>query len=168
MNLLNHIVLFIALVPIAFAEAAESQRPSQGVAVVDFDQLESWLHKETDSVYVINFWATWCAPCIREIPDFEQLHETYASHKVKVLLVSLDNPNRLQSHVEPLLDRLNVSSHVILLDDPYANRWIPRVSDEWSGAIPATVIYNKDSKTFYEREFKFAELEAIIVPLIKP
>jgi thiol-disulfide isomerase/thioredoxin len=136
------------------------------VTSLDFDQFEPWLHRQTDTVYVVNFWATWCAPCIREIPDFEQIHKKYSAKKVKVLLVSLDNPNRIDNHVIPFLDRLNVKSQVVLLDDPYANRWIPKVSDQWSGAIPATVIYNQHQKMFFEKELKFEELEEIILPMI--
>lgn len=133
----------------------------------DFNEFEPWLYKETDSVYVINFWATWCAPCVKEIPAFEELNAKYSSNKVKVLLVSLDFPNQVESRVLPFMDRMNIQSQVILLDDPYSNRWIGKVSEEWSGAIPATVIYSSGFRGFYEREFTFEELEEIIKPLIK-
>ncbi|MFO7999347.1 MAG: TlpA disulfide reductase family protein [Bacteroidales bacterium] len=133
----------------------------------DFNEFEPWLYKETDSVYVINFWATWCAPCVKEIPAFEELNARYSSDKVKVLLVSLDFPNQVESRVLPFMDRLNIQSQVILLDDPYSNRWIGKVSEEWSGAIPATVIYSSGFRGFYEREFTFEELEEIVKPLIK-
>jgi len=135
--------------------------------VMDFNEFEPWLHRDTDSVYVINFWATWCAPCVREIPAFEKLHEEYGEQKVKVVLVSLDFPNQIENRVLPFLDRMNIRSRVILLDDPYSNRWIGKVSEEWTGSIPATVIYSRDFRGFYEREFKYAELEEIIRPLVR-
>lgn len=116
---------------------------------------------------LLNFWATWCAPCVKEIPAFEELNAKYSSNKVKVLLVSLDFPNQVESRVLPFMDRMNIQSQVILLDDPYSNRWIGKVSEEWSGAIPATVIYSSGFRGFYEREFTFEELEEIIKPLIK-
>ncbi len=134
---------------------------------MDFDEFSPWLSRETDSVYVINFWATWCAPCVREIPAFEQLHATYADSGVKVLLVSLDTPAQVENRVIPFIERMDIQSQVLLLDDPISNRWIPLVSEEWSGAIPATVIYSRDFRGFYEREFKFEELEAIVKPLIR-
>lgn len=167
MRLFKYIVVIILLIAgFSYADHSQARERSREVRIMDFDQFAPWLVRETDSVYVINFWATWCAPCIREIPYFEQLHKTYASEKVKVLLVSLDDPNRMDHHVIPFLDRLAVNSQVVLLDDPNANRWIPLVSDEWSGAIPATVIYNKDKKLFFEKEFQYEELEKIILPLI--
>lgn len=136
------------------------------IQVLNFEQFEPWLYRETDSVYVVNFWATWCAPCIREIPDFEKLNKEYSSQQVKVLLVSLDFPSQLQSRVIPFLERLDVKSDVMLLDDTRANRWIPRVSEEWSGAIPATLVYSRNSRAFFEKELKFEELEEIVKPLI--
>lgn len=138
----------------------------QAIKVLSFDEFEPMLYRETDSVYVVNFWATWCAPCVREIPAFEKLKELYESKKVKVILVSLDFPNQIESRVIPFVRDMNVQSEVILLDERNPNRWIPLVSEEWTGTIPATVIYSKDFRGFYQREFHFEELEKIIQPLI--
>jgi len=128
--------------------------------------LKPMLHLDNDSIYVINFWATWCAPCVREIPAFEKLYEQFKDQKVQVILVSLDFPNHLESRVIPFVQRMNVQSRVILLDDPDANRWIPLVSDQWTGAIPATLIYSRDTRKFYQREFYFEELKEIILPML--
>lgn len=139
---------------------------SDVLTVYNFDEFEHWLHKETDSIYVINFWATWCAPCVREIPYFEELYANYKEEGLRVILVSLDNPDHLESRVIPFIENHNLQSEVILLDDVNANRWIPLVSEEWSGAIPATVIYNNSFRAFYEKEFKYDELEEIVLPLL--
>jgi len=138
----------------------------QSIKVVDFDTFAPRLNKNDGTVYVVNFWATWCAPCVREIPAFEKLYATYKDQNVHVLLVSLDFPNHLESRVIPFVESHNVQSEVLLLDEPNANRWIPLVSDEWTGAIPATVIYNSEFRQFYQREFTFEELEEIILPLL--
>ena len=151
-------------------EMRASDRASQwgrgDIPVMDFDTFYPMLSKENDTIYVINFWATWCAPCVREIPAFEQLYATYKEQLVQVVLVSLDNPDHLESRVLPFLDRMDVQSRVILLDDPRSSRWIPLVSDEWTGAIPATIVQARNHHAFYEREFKFEELEEIILPLL--
>jgi len=136
------------------------------LTVYTFNEFEHWLHKDTDSIYVINFWATWCAPCVKEIPDFEKIHAKYNDEKVKVLFVSLDFPNQIESRVIPFIERFDMKGQVVLLNDPRANRWIPLVSEQWSGAIPATLIYGNGYREFYEREFNFEELEAILLPLI--
>jgi len=159
--IITHLVLVFSAKE-SFAEGADTRQ----VRILTFDELAPALERDTDSIYVINFWATWCAPCIREIPAFEKLHEIYQEQKVQVILVSLDFPDHLQSRVVPFLERLNVKSEVILLDDPDANRWIPLVSETWTGAIPATLIYNRNFRKFYQREFYFEELEEIILPLL--
>ncbi len=148
------------------AAGRQIQHGSGDISVMDFDTFFPMLSKENDTIYVINFWASWCAPCVREIPYFEKLYATYKDRKVEVILVSLDNPNHLESRVLPFLERMDVQSRVILLDDPRSSRWIPRVSDEWTGAIPATVIYSRNFNAFYEKEFKYEELEEIILPLL--
>lgn len=161
-------LVLIAILSVNELSAAERHtQPGRGdIPVMDFETFYPMLSKENDTIYVINFWATWCAPCVREIPAFEQLYATYKEQLVQVVLVSLDNPDHLESRVLPFLDRMDVQSRVILLDDPRSSRWIPLVSDEWTGAIPATIVQARNHHAFYEREFKFEELEEIILPLL--
>jgi thiol-disulfide isomerase/thioredoxin len=154
------------LVILAFLFSSFTLRAGSGITTYSFDEFSHWLHKETDSVYVVNFWATWCAPCVKEIPDFEKLYATYKDQKVKVLFVSLDFPNQLESRVIPFIERMNMQAQVVLLDDTRENRWIPKVDENWSGAIPATLIYSRDFREFYAREFTFEQLEEIIKPLL--
>ncbi|RMA56791.1 TlpA disulfide reductase family protein [Ulvibacter antarcticus] len=134
-------------------------KSSARVPSLNFDELNTFLTKENDSTYIINFWATWCKPCIKELPAFEEVAAKYSEAKVKVILVSLDFPDKLESQVIPFIDKNEIKSQVILLDDADANRWIPKVSKEWSGAIPATIIYNGNTRKFYERSFTYEELE---------
>lgn len=124
------------------------------VPTYDFDGMEHMLHVEDDKVHVVNFWATWCAPCVKELPYFEKLNAE-GGNNVEVLLVSLDiKAKNLNSY----LDKNPLQSKVVYLDDSAQNTWIPKVSEEWSGAIPATVIYTKDKRQFYERSFTYEEL----------
>lgn len=147
------------------AEVATDQSNDieEGKALIPFynyEELEAkYLQPKNDTTYVVNFWATWCKPCIKELPAFEKLNADYANKKVKVVLVSLDFPDRVVKQVVPFIEKRNLNSEVVLLDDPDANSWIPKVDENWSGAIPATIITTKDKKTFYERSFTFEELE---------
>ncbi len=128
----------------------------------NFDQLQPRLSTGSDSVYVVNFWATWCVPCVKELPEFEKINEVYSDKKVKVLLVSLDNPDHLESRVMPFIENHGLKSEIVLLDDPQSNRWIPMVDESWSGSIPATVIFTKESRSFHEKIFTYEELDAIV------
>ncbi len=157
-------IFFIAGFFLAFTAINAQDKPP--IKIYSFDEFSHWLEKETDSLYVVNFWATWCAPCVKEIPDFEKLYAKYKTDKVKLLFVSLDFPNQLETRVIPFIDRMDMKAQVVLLDDTRANRWIPLVDENWTGAIPATLIYNQDFREFYAREFTFDELEEIILPLL--
>jgi thiol-disulfide isomerase/thioredoxin len=133
----------------------------EGVKVnaYDFSRLEYFLNRKNDTTYVVNFWATWCVPCVQELPHFEKLNTEHKDQKVKVLLVSLDMHKMVESRLIPFIKEKNLQSDVVLLRDPDANSWIDKVDKNWSGAIPATVIYRNDKRNFYEKSFTYAELE---------
>ncbi|WP_040559770.1 TlpA disulfide reductase family protein [Kordia algicida OT-1] len=140
----------------AKTETVKSSAEAAEIPVLNFEEFEKYLNIEDDNIHVVNFWATWCAPCVKELPYFEAVNQEYKDKNVKVLLVSLDfNLKKLNS----FLAKNNLQSEKVLLDDPDQNEWIPKVSNEWSGAIPATVIYKKGKRKFYERSFTKAELE---------
>jgi thiol-disulfide isomerase/thioredoxin len=129
---------------------------AQEIPVWKLGDLQRAISEDTSVTYVVNFWATWCAPCIKEMPYFEQLNAEADKHNIKVLLVSLDFPEQLESRVKPFIGKRNISSQVVILDEPNYNRWIPLISEQWSGSIPATLCVNK-SKGIYE--FKEAEFK---------
>lgn len=131
------------------------------VTVLDFDGLESLLYTQSDSSYIVNFWAMWCAPCVKELPYFEAYLDKHAGEKTAVLLVSMDFPEDIEEKLLPFLNQHNIfRSDVVLLDAPNANAWIDRVDPSWSGAIPATLIFNRDTSAFIARPFtNLADLE---------
>ncbi|TXD81785.1 TlpA family protein disulfide reductase [Subsaximicrobium wynnwilliamsii] len=135
--------------------------------VYDFEEFESLLHKKDNYTYVINFWATWCAPCIKELPHFEQLNAQYADKNVKVILVSLDFPNQYDFRLKPYISSNGIKSKVVALNDPDSNSWIPKVDKNWTGAIPATLIYNDQKRTFYEQSFDYDQLQTAVKPFLK-
>jgi thiol-disulfide isomerase/thioredoxin len=139
---------------------------NEQIEVYDFAGLEPLLSAQDNTVYIINFWATWCKPCIKELPYFEALQKDYGD-KVKVILVSLDFPNNMESQLKPFIIKNNIKSQVILLDDPHENDWIPKIDSTWSGAIPATLIFNRSKRAFYEKSFSKESLNNEIVNFIK-
>ncbi|MBC7774526.1 MAG: TlpA family protein disulfide reductase [Phycisphaerae bacterium] len=136
--------------------------PAQSIPFIKTAQLEHWLNTDSDTVYVLNFWATWCGPCVAELPAFEKLNEKYAPQKVKVVLISTDFKRNVESKVQPFVKRKNLRSQVVFMDESNPNVWVNLVSPEWSGAIPATLIIHKrkNVRLFFEKQMTFKELEA--------
>ena len=90
-------------------------------------------------VVFMNFWATWCAPCVKELPYFEKLNQE--NPNVKVILVSLDFEKQVENKLIPFLKKKKIISTSIYLADKDYNSWLPKIDKNWSGSIPATVIF---------------------------
>jgi thiol-disulfide isomerase/thioredoxin len=131
-------------------------------------QLEERIRKAGKDVLVVNFWATWCPPCVEELPYFEELREQYAAQNVQVVLVSLDFKSQLEKKFVPFLNKQQLKSEVILFADQDANTWIPRLSETWDGGVPATIVFQGNKTIFHQGKFEnTAELEAFVRPLLK-
>lgn len=134
--------------------------------IVDFEGLKPYLSRQDDKVYVINFWATWCAPCVKELPHFEKLNEEMSGKNFEVILVSLDFPTKYETNLKPYIKKHNLKSKIIALNDVDSNSWIPQISEEWSGALPATLIYKNSDKTFYEGSYDYEGLQKAVKPYL--
>lgn len=136
--------------------------------VIKFPELQEYIaSSDDDKVKVINFWATWCGPCVKELPFIDSLRYTYDPDKVEVLLVSLDFPDQV-SRVNTFIQRKQLGSTVWLLDESDPNLFIDKVDPSWSGAIPATLLVRNSTaqRTFLEGELTKAELEKYINKLL--
>ena len=136
----------------------------QQVQEISFETLQSnTIHPENDTLYVVNFWATWCRPCVAELPFFETANKEFADKKVKIDLVSLDLVSA-KNNVNQFIENKNMQSSVYLLNAGDPNTWINKIDTSWSGGIPATIMYKKGSTVFF-REGDFAtqhELDSVI------
>ena len=137
------------------------------IEVVDFEGMYSKIDLSVDKTYVINFWATWCAPCVKELPYFEEVNKQSKDNNTEVILVSLDFPSQIESKLKPYLKKNKIKSKVILLDDSKINTWVPKVSERWDGGIPATLIVNSSNYNFYPKPFEKEELFNEINKVIK-
>ena len=126
------IVLIVLSLSVAFSARA------QEATIVKFAALEKILDSSSDDVQVINFWATWCAPCIKELPLLEKLN-AQEDLKAKITLINLDYADKLDK-VNAFIKKKNIRSDVLLLDEIDYNSWIDKVDKTWTGAIPATLI----------------------------
>lgn len=138
----------------------------EGVAqarVVKLPELKKVMESPGDEIRVINFWATWCAPCIKELPLFEKLNRE--RQDVAVTLVSMDldlDPNPAKVH--RFVAKKKLESTVLILDESNPNAYIDEIEKQWSGALPATIVINSKTgkRKFVERELHEGDLEKLL------
>ncbi|MBN4073049.1 TlpA family protein disulfide reductase [Crocinitomix catalasitica] len=124
-----------------------------------FDDFEEVYLKNLDPevTYVVNFWATWCVPCVKELPYFERLNADYKNEKIKVVLVSLDFEDQIDSQLRPYIKKHKLKSEIVLLTDGHQNEWIERVDPNWSGAIPITLMFKNGERMSYQKQYETYE-----------
>jgi thiol-disulfide isomerase/thioredoxin len=134
---------------------------AQQVKVLKINELTKTIFKNNDSTYIVNFWATWCGPCVKELPEFENATKQFLKDKIKakVILVSMDFSEDLKIKVIPFVKQKQLISKVVLLDETNADYFIPKLDSRWTGALPATmIIKNKKVVNFFERKITAKDL----------
>lgn len=136
---------------------------AQQIAAMSMDEIIHYASAK-DTTYIVNFWATWCAPCVQELPEFNKLHKHYAGKPVKVILVSLDFKENYPMRLQTFLQRKHITPEVIWLTDTNPNDFVPKVDKAWQGSIPATVIINKgkELKEFIEGQVTERQIKKIV------
>lgn len=138
---------------------------TQVLKIVNFAQLQTVLQQHDNKLYVVNFWATWCKPCVHELPDFMEVNKKFRENpRFKMILINMDNALEIDATVRPFIQKNKIKTDVYILDDnKRMNEWIPAVDKNWSGAIPATIFYRNGKKLeFKESVMSKKELEQTI------
>lgn len=156
-------VLFSVFICIGFLSVRAQEIPAWKLT-----DLRNYLQKE-QGVLVVNFWATFCKPCMEEMPHLLSLAEKYRNKDVKLLLVNLDMSSQYPKKLKRFVKKNRISATVVWLDETNADIFCPAVDPKWSGSIPATLFLN--SVTGYRRlaegEMDATELEKAIIKAIE-
>ena len=139
--------------------------------IYEVDQLVQFLQNPPEhSIYVVNFWATWCGPCVKELPHFEALKSAYPDQNIEVLLVSLDFEHHWSTKLISFLLKKQLKSEVLVLkQESDANEWIEKVDPAWDGAIPITIMLDasRNKRVFFPTEFEEGELKEAFEEFLK-
>ena len=137
----------------------------QSAISIKLRQLDKLINQQDDTTYIINFWATWCKPCIHELPYFRNVEANHKEEKIRFIYISLNFKRELDSVLNKFLKMNSFNSVVYLIDEPDYNQWIEKVDKHWQGNIPATLIYNssKNKRSFFNRELDEKELSSEIL-----
>ena len=147
----------IAAIVLSQVSCAGAQTPE----VIKLADLQRIMNSTIDTTYVVNFWATWCVPCVKEFPSFQKLAKDHKNENVKVIMISLDFKKDLASALVPFVKKHPIDGTIYLLDEPDYNSWINKINPAWEGEIPVTFMFNnaRKQRIFYPRDFKPDELE---------
>lgn len=134
----------------------------QQIAKWKITDVEKYMSAKNGEILVINFWATFCKPCVAEIPSFIKISEQYKDQKVKLLLVSLDLPSYYPAKVASFAKKHEFNTNIVWLNESNADYFCPKIDKAWSGSIPATLILNPTTgyRKFFEEEISAENFEA--------
>jgi thiol-disulfide isomerase/thioredoxin len=152
-----------SLFTLIFLVGALTVSGQEHAKIVKLDELQTIISAKADHIKVINFWATWCAPCVKEMPLFEKLDQEREDVKVTFVSMDLDlDPD--PSKVYKFVTRKKLQSAVVILDAGNPDSWINAIEKSWSGAIPATIVINSKTgqRKFVEKELHEGDLEKLI------
>lgn len=139
---------------------------TEPINYTEFADIASLFQQQSDTTYVINFWATWCKPCREELPLLNQLAQEEQDKKLKVILISLDTEPSAIKRIPAFLTSTapNLASIILTDEDPAWGKTIDRV---WTGSLPTTIIYQKGRKYVYRRGFNtYPDVQAALAPLL--
>ncbi len=143
--------LFICCLNLYCQPQTDVDKENNDLRIVQYEELLSNFLQKDDTLYVVNFWATWCVPCVEELPHFLKVNEDFKDNlNYKMTLVSLDSAKKIESNLIPFIEKKNIEADVIVLSDSKRmNTWIPIINEDWSGSIPATAFYLNGKQVFF-------------------
>jgi thiol-disulfide isomerase/thioredoxin len=141
---------------------------SQEIKKVKIDELAKII-AETKTPLVVNFFATWCKPCLEELPFFLEEYNNHRKDSLQFLLVSLDFKDEFQVKVAQFVQKRKINAPVIWLDETNADVFCPKVDSSWSGAIPASLFVNNKTgyRSFYQEQITPARLKKEIMAILE-
>ncbi len=143
--------------------------PAQTVKKVSINELENYIQSSTRPL-VVNFWATWCAPCLHELPYFQQTVRQYADKNVELVLVSMDLPRGPEKKIQDFAVQHALQGTIFWLNETNADLFCPKIDASWDGSIPSTLFINKKTgyRKFFDRQLTEPQFRTEVQRLVKP
>jgi thiol-disulfide isomerase/thioredoxin len=155
------------IIPFALLFLLTVMLHAQQIKKMKIDELQHYI-SQCDHPLIVNFWATFCGPCMREMPYFQTITEKYKNEKVELLLISLDLPSYYPAKISSFTKEKNITAQVVWLDETNADYFCPKIDKKWSGGIPSSLFINnkKNYSQFFERQLTDLQMEQEIKKLL--
>lgn len=155
------IVCLLALTSMIYALPASAETPARPASAEEFRTV---LKKQAGKVVVVNLWATWCVPCLREVPDLLALEAEFASRGVKLLGVAVDDPSPGAAQVEQFRRKYFPAFETYARTGPEMDELASVIDPAWNEVVPTTYIIDRKGKTVARLQGKktLAEFRAAV------
>ena len=128
--------------PLATAQAQKTATPSD-IQLISASQFSALLDDARGDVILVNLWATWCAPCLREIPELLRLRENYLDKGFRLIAVSMDDPQDLESHVIPFLEQRFPDWDTFQSAEVEMDRFVSVIDPAWNEVLPTSYLIDR-------------------------
>jgi len=141
---------------------------AQEIKKIKVKDLQAYIQESTHPL-IVNFWATYCSPCIEEIPYFQNAVSKNKDKDIELLLVSLDLPGYFPEKIAAFAQDKAFKSPIIWLNETNADYFCPMIDKRWSGGIPASLFVNNKThfRKFFERQLTEPQLEETIKEMLR-
>ncbi len=162
-----------ATLSVTMATVATAAAPT--VPAIDAAGLKKQVAARKNKVVVVNFWATWCGPCIEEFPGLVSLQKKYRAKGLDLVTVSFDDPKDVSGKVKPFLKKSGLGTGTFVnksgaeIDESYLKYLEPKLAADAAIALPRTYIFSRSGKLVKTLEGgrSAAEFEAAVAPYLK-
>lgn len=149
MKILSSLIIFLIISSGCSEESNNRQTEINStynnvIPVVDEEWIKNKIDNRNGKILFINFWATWCVPCVEEFPDLVKIYNEYKDSDFEFLSISVDLPSDIETKVKPFLEEQSAEFTVVVAEEKRSDRIINLINPDWNGAVPVTVIYDKD------------------------
>lgn len=154
---------FSILVFILFVVIAHGQEVKK-VKITDLEKMIA----ESKTPLIVNFWATWCKPCLEEIPYFLEEAKLHKNDSLQLVLVTLDMKDAYPDQIKKTIAKRKITVPVQWLNETNADYFCPKIDPKWSGAIPASLFINNKTgyRKFFEEQLTHEDLKKEIMAIL--
>jgi thiol-disulfide isomerase/thioredoxin len=133
------------------------------ISINNVNDIVNIKNQNAGKVFAINFWASWCKPCVNEFPALVKLNKNYNSRNFNLIFISLDFKEEVSTKLLPFLKINDVDYTTYYLDTNSPEEIMDYLNKKWDGGIPATFIFDKSGKLqnfiLGEHSYEFFEKE---------
>ncbi len=139
------------------ADPEPTSRVAPDFTLNDLDGVPFSMASNSGNVRIVDFWATWCPPCIDEMPMYKELHDEYATAGVQIIGISMDDEDHLE-RVREFIEKIGIEYQILMGTEEV------REAYEVPG-LPATYVLDQDGNII--KSFVGAKPKKVLVELIE-